>query len=155
MKINETKKTQLARLFEAAYCCSTVAWRRSVTPGDNGTYTDVNDTPTTGCDGGDGKDGGGHSGASPFGVGGQFRSEKLADSVKNHLGSARIWAAAQGNGGGGGGGEGGVSAQGLKVWVSERAPLLHHCLSTFMHTRCFLYGDARSLGVKGERFRRS
>lgn len=37
----------------------------------------------------------------------------------------------------------------MKAWVTERAPLLHHCLSTFMHTRCFLYGDARSKGVDG------
>lgn len=43
----------------------------------------------------------------------------------------------------------GVSSDGLKAWVAERAPLLHHCLSTFMHTRCFLYGDARSQGVGG------
>lgn len=54
-----------------------------------------------------------------------------------------------GGGGGGGGGEGGVSCEGLKAWVAERAPLLHHCMSTFMHTRCFLYGEARSQGVEG------
>ena len=52
--------------------------------------------------------------------------------------------------GGGEGGGGGVSVQGLKSWVSERAPLLHTCLSTFMHTRCFLYGDLRSKGAEGK-----
>eukprot|EP00752_Nemacystus_decipiens_P005703 g5161.t1 len=117
---------QLARLFEAAHRCCTVAWRPPASPDADST------------DSGGSGSGGGSSEKGPF------RSEKLAESVKNHLGSARMGAAA----GGGGGGGGGVSADALKAWVAERAPLLHHCLSTFMHTRCFLYGDARTLGVE-------
>lgn len=140
-----------------------MAWRSSARPSANG--DDAGDAAgSTACEDGTttvgGSNGGsvaststpatgGDSGASPFGTDGQFRSEKLAESVKSHLDSARISRAA---GGGGADEEGGVSAQGLKLWVSERAPLLHHCLSTFMHTRCFLYGDARSQGVKGESF---
>ncbi|CAM9219937.1 unnamed protein product [Choristocarpus tenellus] len=38
--------------------------------------------------------------------------------------------------------EHGVDFAGLKLWVSECAPLLHTCLTTFMHTRCFHYGDS-------------
>eukprot|EP00903_Cladosiphon_okamuranus_P009957 g9446.t1 len=127
---------QLARLFEAAYCCSTAAWSTPAVPGA--------DTTT---DGGGGGCGGGGSGGESSEKG-PFRSEKLAESVKKHLGSARM-GAVPGIGGsvGVGGKEGGVSSDGLKAWVAERAPLLHHCLSTFMHTRCFLYGDARSQGV--------
>lgn len=76
-----------------------------------------------------------------------LNGKKLAQSVANHL-------ASEGTGGvgglGAGGASGGVSSQGLKLWVADRAPLLHHCLSTFMHTRCFLYGDARAKGVAGD-----
>ncbi|CAN0273693.1 unnamed protein product [Ectocarpus sp. 8 AP-2014] len=127
---------QLARLFEAAHCCCTAAWRRSPTTTDD-TATGTASTSTSIPEAA--------SGSSSENS--QFRSDKLAESVANHLGSARMGVSRIGPGGGGDG-EGGVSPQGLKAWVSERAPLLHHCLSTFIHTRCFLYGDARSLGLE-------
>lgn len=79
----------------------------------------------------------------------RFRSEKLAASVISFVHpptKAKIP-------GGGGAGEdvpGRVSLAQFQRWVSERAPLLHHCLSTFVHTRCFLYGSAaRTKGVTG------
>lgn len=42
-----------------------------------------------------------------------------------------------------------VSITEFKGWVSAMAPLLHHCLSTFMNTRCFLYGDMKAKGLSG------
>ncbi|CAN0005323.1 unnamed protein product [Scytosiphon promiscuus] len=130
---------ELARLFEAAYCCGVAA---SQPPSRDPSPAATNGTPgtpegTSSSDASGEPPGEGGSPSPPPSTQGLFRSDKLAESVKNHLTSA-----------GTGGDAAGVSSQGLKVWVAERAPLLHHCLSTFMHTRCFLYGEERGLGVE-------
>lgn len=78
----------------------------------------------------------------------RFRSEKLAESVLNHLNPQRAGGADTASVAGAAVAEG-VSSSELKAWVAERAPLLHHCLSTFMNTRCFLYGDAKEEGIAG------
>lgn len=124
---------KLSRVFEVAHLCAAAAWRLS---------------PSYSADGRNGgKSTGNSHGSHPF------RAGKIAASVANHFASqgfgGGLGFAAGGTGGGAGTG-GGVSAQELKLWVSERAPLLHTCLSTFMHTRCFLYGDAKDEGVEGE-----
>lgn len=123
---------KLTRVFEVAHLCTAAAWRISPshsTDGSNG-----------------GKSTGNSNGSHPF------RASKIAASVANHFASqgfeGGLGFAAGGTGVGKGGG---VSAQELKLWVSERAPLLHTCMNTFMHTRCFLYGDAKNEGVEGEK----
>lgn len=94
---------------------------------------------------------------------GRFRSEKLAASVIDfvHPPEDKKKAPAAGGAGGAGGGmdmgmgmggAGRVSLPQFQRWVAERAPLLHLCLSTFMHTRCFLYGAAKERGVAGNSY---
>lgn len=73
----------------------------------------------------------------------RFRSEKLAGSVMSFVQKDRGAAGVEARSGAG------LSLEGFKRWVSERAPLLHTCLATFIHTRCFLYGDAKGSGVSG------
>ncbi|CAM9821557.1 unnamed protein product [Ascophyllum nodosum] len=119
---------QLSRVFEVANLCSAAAWRTAHAAG--------------------GSSNGGKPPASSSGPQ-SFRANKIAASVATYLDSNEFAGGGMGFAAGGGeGGGGGVSVQGLKSWVSERAPLLHTCLSTFMHTRCFLYGDLRSKGVE-------